>query len=370
MELKKIILPFKLGKPVLALGSHTKNTVCFARGNLAYVSCLHQDLSEPGEFLRFKKTVEYLLKRKPKIIACDLHPEYQSTKYAQRLRDAGYELRPVQHHHAHIASCMLERGLKNQKVIGVAFDGTGLGTDNTIWGSEFLVSDYKNFKRMAHLREIPLLGAERAILQPWRLAAAWLYLAFKENFLNEKIVKGMNKKKWRVLKKMYLSGFNSPLSSSMGRLFDAVASLVLKKYKVNFEAELALELERLALSQSLAKTSYRFKIIKKDREYVLDPSLMFKEIVADLKDGPTKEEIASRFHLTVAQMIKKTCVILRKENKINKVVLSGGVFQNNILLCLSRDLLYQEGFNVLMPRELSCNDSAISLGQAVVANFS
>jgi len=378
MKLQKIKLPFSVKKPILALGSQTKNTLCFARDTCAYLSPVYQNLSTPKDFLRFEKIVKYFLKKNPQIIAYDLHPEYQSTKYAQQLSVISYKRSAIQHHHAHITSCMLENELKNQKIIGVAFDGTGLGTDNTLWGAEFLSCDYKNFKRNAHLKEVHLLGQDRAILEPWRLTAIWLYQAYKTKFLNLGInfVKGIERNKWQVLKKMYLSGFNSPLASSMGRLFDAVASLVLVKYKVDFEAELALELEKIAAGYlSLRQAdkpsviSYNFKIAKNKNTYILDPLPMFKEIVTDLKVKKPKEEIAYRFHLTVSQMVNKICLILRKETKINKVVLSGGVFQNKLLLSLSLDLLYKEGFKVFTHKNFPCNDSSISLGQVAIANF-
>lgn len=371
MKFKKIKLPFQIKKSILALGSQTKNTVCFAQGNFAYLSPLHPDLSAPGDFFSFEKTVKYFLKKGPRIIAYDLHPEYQSTKYALNLKPNTYHLIPIQHHHAHIASCMLENGLTNQRVIGAAFDGTGLGDNNSLWGAEFLVCDYKDFKRAAHLKEIPLLGQEMAILEPVRIVFAWLYSIYKDKFLNLDLdlVKKMDKKKWRVLKNMYLSGFNSPLASSMGRLFDTVGSLVLGKSKVTWEAELAMELEKIAKDYKRQATSYKFKIIRDKESYILDPLLMFKEIIGDLKAKEPKEKIAYRFHLTVAEMIRKMCSALRKENKINKVVLSGGVFQNNLLLRLTLDLLYQEVFQVFTHKKLSCNDSSISLGQVVVAHF-
>jgi hydrogenase maturation protein HypF len=387
MENRKIKLPFRATKNILALGSQTKNTVCFAKNNLAYLSPVHGDLSNLKDFLKFEKDVKFFLKRKPKVIAYDLHPEYQSSKYAQQLRATSYELRATQHHYAHIASCMLEHGLTNQKVIGVAFDGTGLGLDNKIWGAEFLICNYKCFKRSAHLREIPLIGQEMAISEPWRLTAAWLYQIYKDKFLNLKInfVKGIDKNKWYFLKRMYLSGVNSPLASSMGRLFDAVASLVLMKYKANFEAELAIELEELAtgypstslgasrLSLDYARdrqvTGYPFKIKKNKDEYILDPLPMFKQIVADLKNDRAKEKIAYCFHLAVAQMIRRACLVLRKENKINKVVLSGGVFQNKLLLQLSLSLLCKEGFKTITHDQLTSNDAGISLGQIAIANF-
>jgi hydrogenase maturation protein HypF len=376
MKIKKIKLPFKLKKTVLALGSQTKNTVCFAERNHAYFSPVHQDLSDPGALDSFKTDVKYFLKRKPKVIAFDLHPEYQSTKFAHSLSPITYHLRPIQHHHAHIAACMAENGLKNQKVIGVAFDGTGLGSDNKLWGAEFLCCDYKNFSRAGHFREISLLGGEKAILEPFRVAALWLYLAYKDAFLklDVKFAKMLNKKKWEVLKRMYLAGFNSPAASSAGRLFDAAASLVLARPKASFEAELAIALEKLALSYELGviscesdKRGYYFSIIKEGNNFVVDPLPMFKQITSALKAKQPEGKIALMFHYTVAQMIKSACILQRKRNRINKVVLSGGVFQNKLLLRLVLDLLYKEGFIVFTQKQLSCNDSSVSLGQAMIA---
>ena len=228
MKITEIKLPFKLKNAVLALGSQTKNTVCFAKGDKAWVSLTHKDLSAPKDLSDFEKDAEHFLKENPKIIAYDLHPEYQSTRFALSL-SSKCRLMPVQHHHAHIATCMAENGLKNQQVIGVAFDGTGLGVDNAVWGAEFLLCDYNKFSRAAHLKEIPLVGGERAILEPIRLACAWL--DFDQSI-----------DKRQIFKKIFLSGINSPLASSMGRLFDAAASLVLGKRKASFEAELAIEL--------------------------------------------------------------------------------------------------------------------------------
>jgi hydrogenase maturation protein HypF len=359
MLYKKIPLPFKIKKSVLALGSQAKNTVCFASGKTAYVSRVRPDLSNPKELQAFEKDARYFLKKKPKIIAYDLHPEYQSTKFALNLPLAIYYLKPIQHHHAHIASCMTENGLKNQPVIGVAFDGTGLGADNHIWGAEFLICDYRKYKRAAHLKELPLLGGERAILEPWRLAAFWL----------DGKIPGINNKKWLILKEMLRQEINSPWASSMGRLFDASASLILGKKEAGFEAELAIELEKLALSYKLQVKSYKFRTLKDNNGYIIDPGPVLQGIVQDLKSKKSRNEIACRFHLTVAEMIRRTCVILRKNSLVNRVVLSGGVFQNSLLLRLSLGLLYMEGFSVFLHKELSPNDSGISLGQAVIAGI-
>ncbi len=368
---QKIQLPFKLKRPVLALGGQAKNTLCFAKGNSTCFSPIHPDLNIAADLFNFEKDAKKFLKKRPAIIACDLHLDYQSTGYAQNLSAIGYRLSAVQHHHAHIASCMAEHGLKNQKVIGAGFDGTAFGSDNTLWGAEFLICDYKDYKRAAHLKEVPLLGGERAISEPWRVAAAWLYSIYKDDFLNAgvKFTRGIDKKKWRMLKGMYSAGLNCPLASSMGRLFDAAGAIILAKYKVNAEAELAMGLEKAAMRYALCAMRYRFNIIKNKDNYLIDPVPMFKEIILNIKAKEPKEKIAYRFHLTIAEMIKKMCLVLRKKTKINKIVLSGGVFQNTLLLRLALDLLYKEGFKVFTHKKLSSNDSCISLGQAVIAGF-
>lgn len=356
MEFRKIILPFSFNKPVLALGSQVKNTVCLVKGSHAYISQTHQDLNNPKDFSAFEKDVKYLLRQRPKIIAYDLHPGYQSSRYIEHLPPNTCRLTPTQHHHAHIASCMADNGLKNQKVIGVAFDGTGLGEDNSLWGAEFMICDYKDFSRKIHLKEIPLIGGEAAIREPWRLLEAWC--SFKRAPAG------------RLLKKIYLSGVNSPLASSIGRLFDAAASLILSKPKADFEAELAIELEKTAQEFiSLSAHCYKFKITKNHGEHIIDPAAIFRQIDSALRKKTPRSKIAYQFHLTVAQMIRMSCLILRKETKINKVCFSGGVFQNTLLLKLSLDLLYKEGFMVFMHKQLPANDSGISLGEAMIANF-
>ena len=356
MKTIEIDLPFKLKKAVLALGGQTKNTVCFAKDDTAYISPVHASLSAPQDLSAFEKDAKYFLRRHPEVIAYDLHPEYQSTKFALQLAACSLQLTAIQHHHAHIASCMAENGLKNQKVIGVAFEGTGLGADNTIWGAEFLLCDYSRFIRRAHLKEIPLVGGERAILEPSRLVAAWF------NF-----DKSVDKKE--ILKRIHQSGINSPLASSMGRLFDAAASLILGRTRARFEAELAIELEKLAGKFRPVNSGYRFKITKSKNGYILDPSNIFCRIIRDLKAKKSQGSIARRFQKSVAEMILRVCLILRRESRINKVVLSGGVFQNKILLNESLDLLYKKGFKVFTHQYLSCNDSAISLGQAVIGGY-
>ncbi len=372
MPLLKIDLPFRIKKPILAVGADIKNSLCFAYNKSAFISEAINNLELLSNFNKFQKKITSIPKcfgLSPRIIAYDKHPEYFSTKYILNLpRARAARLIPVQHHHAHIASCMLENKLSNQRVIGVAFDGTGFGSDHTLWGAEFLVADYENFQRAAHLRYIPLLGGQKAIFQPWRVSAAWLYLAFGNNFLDSGFLKRINKKDWYVLLKMWKQDFNAPLASSIGRLFDAVAALLLGIYQVKFEAEAAISLERVASNYKLQPRSYQFKIKRAGQIFIIDPVLTFKGIAADLKNQCSKEEIAARFHLTVARMIRKTCLEIRDNTKINTVVLSGGVFQNKILLGLSLDLLEKAGFQILTHKLLPCSDVSISLGQAAVAS--
>ncbi|MFH1338432.1 MAG: hypothetical protein ABIH40_01095 [Candidatus Omnitrophota bacterium] len=375
LPLTEIDLPFNIAKPVLAAGADIKNSLCFALRRSAFVSETINDLEVWDNFKEFRKRVIAFSRgfdSRPEIIAYDKHPGYFSTKYVLGLpATQKIKLIPVQHHHAHIASCMAENKLKNQKVIGVAFDGTGFGEDDTLWGAEFLIGDYRGFHRSAHLRNIPLLGGKQAILQPWRVSAAWLYLAFGDNFLDldSDFVKGINKKEWKILKKMWEQNLNSPLASSMGRLFDAVAGIVLNIFKVKFEAEAAISLEKTASLYKSGPDSYNFEIKKSDGVFVIDPALTVKEIVADLERRRSKQEIAARFHATVAQMVRLVCRKIRKARRIATVVLTGGVFQNKILFDLSSDLLKKEGFRVVAHKILPCTDASLSLGQASVAAY-
>jgi len=369
---KKIQLPFKIKSSVLALGSQAKNTLCFAKGNNAYLSRVHSDLTNPKDYVNFIKDVQYFFKEQPKLIASDLHPEYVSTKYAKELNEKLKKpLRFIQHHHAHIASCMLDNKLKNQKVIGVAFDGTGLGENSDIWGAEFFLSDYKSFKRYATLTKIPLLGGEAAILEPWRVSCFWLNSVYKDKFLklNIPFTKRINKDKWRILKQMYSLNLNSPLASSAGRLFDAAAAIILNKQRARFEADLAIALEKTAGKYRGAAKSFDFNIKKEKGLYVLDPGPMFKGIVLDIKKKESSQRIAYKFHLTVATMIYKICLLLSKKKGIKKVVLSGGVFQNKLLLKMALDLLYKEGLKVFIHKDVKTTDVGLSLGQAVIASF-
>jgi len=373
MEPNKIKIPFLVKKPILALGGHTKNTLCFAQGDTAYISPLHQDLGNWHDYLSFRKDLELFLKKKPKITACDLHMGYQSSVVAEKL-SSHYNLKKIQHHHSHIASGMVENGLKNEMIIGVAFDGTGLGADNNLWGAEFFIGNYQGFLRKAQLEYIPLPGAEMAIRQPWRVALSWLYRVYKEKLfqVNIPFIRRINSKKWRLLKTMLDNRINSPLSSSMGRLFDAVGTILCDNFSSVSEAQIPKELENLAkkFKGTFFLRGYPCKIKKDKGMYIITPVELFKELIQDIKEKKKKEEIAFKFHLSISLVTKEMCLRLRQESGLNKIVLSGGVFLNNILREMIFDLLYKSKFEVFFQRGLFSSDAGISLGQMALANFS
>jgi len=369
MDTKRISLPFKLKKRVLALGAQSKNTLCFMEGAYAYLSPLHKDLSLAQDFSDFQKDLRAFLKRGPEVMASDMHPGYSASIFFRRFLSARYKIVPVQHHHAHIASCMLESGMSNKKVIGVAFDGTGLGDDNTLWGGEFLLCGYSGYKRVAHLEQIPLLGGEQAIKEPNRLCAAWLTRIYKDKAGELIFKQGITPGKWRVLKQMQELGFNTPLTSSMGRLFDAAASFILKKHKADFEGELAIALEKKGRCCEKKVNAYSFMIRKKDDVYLISPEPLFRGLFSGLKKKEPQERIALSFHLGIADMIKEVALRIKKDSGVKRVVLSGGVFQNKLLLEKSRELLSASGFEVFQHKILPPNDSSLSLGQGAVAYF-
>jgi hydrogenase maturation protein HypF len=301
-----------------------------------------------------------------------MHPEYLSTKYALDLPGDSYPLLPVQHHHAHIASCMAENNILDEKVIGVAFDGLGYGDDETLWGGEFLVCDFKNYSRAAHLAYLPMPGGSTAIKEPWRMACAYLYHTFGENFtsLNIEFTKMLNKNSWKTVKGMISKKVNSPLTSSTGRLFDAVSAMLNIRHEINYEGEAAIELEQTADSSPEIKDypGYEFDISRQETLEV-DAKPLIRAIVNDLLKKIPKEKISAKFHHAVTGMILQVCKLIKGKTGLKKVVLSGGVFQNMILLQGSYNLLTKAGFEVYFHSKVPANDGGISLGQAVVANF-
>jgi hydrogenase maturation protein HypF len=362
----KVDLNFR--KHILATGAQLKNTFCLVRDNFAFLSTHIGDLENfetlnfyVREIERFKK----LCSVKPEVIAHDLHPEYLSTKYALSLPHV--RKIPVQHHHAHIVSCMAENKIRH-KVMGVAFDGTGYGEDKTIWGGEFLLADLKEYQRVAHLEYIPMPGGEMAIKNPWRIALSYLYTYYGEDFLNLDLefVKKLDRNKWETIKKMLNQKINLFLTSSVGRLFDCVSALLNWKERINYEGQPAVELEFLA--DENVKRKYDFEITKEEDIFIVHPELVVNGIVTDLMKKEKKSEIAAKFHNTVAQIINEVCLTLRKEHSLNSVCLSGGVFQNVFLLDRTYELLTKNKFKIYTHHKVPPNDGGISLGQAVIAN--
>ncbi len=362
---------------ILACGGHSKNTFAIAKGEEVILSHHIGDLENVETYNSFVNGIEHfkkLLEIKPKIIAHDLHPEYFSTQYAKQFasRHSSFTTVAVQHHHAHIASVMADNLLNNRRVIGVAFDGTGLGSDGNLWGGEFLIADYKDFKRFAHLKYIPLPGGEKAIKEPWRIAFSYLYSIFGDGLwrLDINFVKKLDKKKSKVLKGMLDKGINTPLTSSVGRLFDAVASLIGIRDTVNYEGQAAIELEMAIEERQKVKgktQNYGYTIQKENNIYIINPDGIIKGIVEDLKRGLSKEIISLKFHNTIVKLIVKMAKKLREDTGLKEVALGGGVFQNMFILTGAYNGLKKVGFRVYIHKKVPTNDGGLSLGQAVIA---
>ena len=354
----------RFGRPVLACGAELKNTFCLGRGDRVFLSQHVGDLENYETLRSFTEGIGHfrrLFDVEPQIVAHDLHPDYLSTKYA--LEQDGCVLAGVQHHHAHIASCLADNG-EPGPVIGVAFDGTGYGTDGTIWGGEFLLADLADAERAGHLAGVPMPGGAAAIRQPWRMAAAYLDAAFPAGLPAGLDVMSRNSGAWADVLALARRGVNAPLTSSAGRLFDAVAALLGVRDCINYEGQAAVELEQLAAPSR--HDPYRAAITDGQPFTVAGQDLV-RAAAEDLLAGVPREIIGAKFHLGVAAMIGEACGLLRDRSGLGSVALSGGVFQNLLLLGRVVDLLEDMGFRVLTHSRVPPNDGGISLGQAVVA---
>jgi hydrogenase maturation protein HypF len=378
-----ICLQFKT-KQVLGCGAEDKNTFCLTKDNYAFLSQHIGDMENMETMEHFDDTIS-LYKRlfniEPEIAAHDLHPDYLATKYARELSESGIKLIPVQHHHAHIASCMADNGLESP-VIGVAFDGTGMGADGNIWGGEFLVADYRNFRRAGHLEYLPLPGGTAAIKRPYRTAIGYILTLLGQNALNHglPIMKAAEDIEIDVIMRQIEKKINSPLCSSVGRLFDAISALVGIRNEIDYEGQAAVELEMAAHSFTMARNvndelisdnnaNYPYRIVEDDGVRIVRLKDLFSAVIDDLYQGVSKGMISVKFHNTVAQMVNDTCHLIAEETGIIQVALSGGVFQNRLLLRKTVSLLESNGFQVFTHRQVPCNDGGISLGQAMIANF-
>ncbi|MBN1871599.1 MAG: carbamoyltransferase HypF [Candidatus Omnitrophica bacterium] len=365
---------------VLALGAEQKGNFSLFLGGALFSGPEFGNLRNPAEFKNFEKDIKSISKSLsgsksgfPGIIACDLHPEYMSTKLAMALADGerakGRRVRLIQtqHHHAHVASCMVENGLKD-KVIGVAFDGTGYGSDGHIWGGEFLVADYCDFKRAAHLAYVAMPGSDKAAEEVTRMAFSYIYSTYGEDYktLKLKLSRVLGRDRCLLYAEMIKKKINTPLTSSVGRLFDAVSGLIGLKETISHEGEAAIELEKVA--DIHCSKRYRF-VIKEDDEgrLIIEFWPMIKEIVSDLKKRESTGSISGKFHNTLAEAVMEACISIRKRNGINKVALTGGVFQNELLMIRVKRRLNDSGFSVYAHSKGKCSDIGLSIGQAVIA---
>ncbi|MFI6741719.1 carbamoyltransferase HypF [Nonomuraea sp. NPDC050451] len=357
--------PFTLAgeapRPILGCGAELKNTFCLAKGRHAFVSPHIGDLEDYETFRSYVEGIEHfaaLFDVRPEVVAHDLHPEYLSTKHALGLPDV--ELVAVQHHHAHIAACLADNG-EHGPVIGVAFDGLGYGLDGTLWGGEFLLADLVTFERAGHLAPVPMPGGSAAIRQPWRMAAA--YLDGDDEGL---AVARRNGQRWRQVSALARRGGQAaPLTSSAGRLFDAVAALLGVRDAITYEGQAAIELEQLA--DPGERGGYPAAVSRDGGVLVVAGSDLVRAAVADLAAGVGVPVISARFHNGVGDLIVRCCRMLRDGTGLTTVALSGGVFQNLLLLRRTVDRLGGAGFRVLTHSGVPANDGGISLGQVAVA---
>jgi len=360
-------LPWKT-RPLLAVGAELKNTFCLTNGDYAFLSHHIGDLENFETLRSFEEGVthfERLFRVRPELLAYDLHPDYLATRYAvARARREDLPAVGVQHHHAHIAACLAEHGHPGDRlVIGISFDGTGYGPDGAVWGGEFLLANYAGYQRAAHLAYTPLPGGDKAIREPWRMALAHLHQAGVEWSADLPPIAGnpgLDRQGLKLLRRQIERQFNAPATSSMGRLFDAVASLAGVRQVINYEGQAAIELE--ALVDPFEDGAYEFHIGRQ-----IDPTPLLRAVIDDVRTGATPATIAARFHNSLARMIRDTCLWVREEQGLNQVVLSGGVFQNMTLLGQARKLLQAAGFEVLTHRQVPANDGGLALGQAAVA---
>jgi hydrogenase maturation protein HypF len=349
--------------PVLGVGAELKSTICLVRNNEAFLSQHIGDLENLETLHSFEQVISHfkrILETEPQVIVHDLHPDYLSTQWA--LTQEGFPRLAVQHHHAHIASVMAERKLSGP-VLGLALDGTGYGTDGTIWGGEILRVDGDRFERLGHFRHVPLPGGDKAIKEPWRTAASYLWsldpLNAERTFAD--ILGRWQDKNCKIVLAMLKRNLNSPLTSSCGRLFDAVSALAGVRDVVHYEGQAAIELEQ-AIEQE--DGSYRGELERVDTGWIVDPFPMIREVVADARRGRSPGIIAARFHNGLVTLLVAAAEKVSGDTGLTRIVLSGGVFQNVYLLERLEQGLEKKGLEVWNHLEVPANDACIALGQA------
>jgi hydrogenase maturation protein HypF len=357
-------LPVPAPQPLLACGAEQKNTFCLAKGSRAWVSHHVGDLEHYATLRAFSEGIQHferLFAVAPALVAHDMHPRYLSTSYALEYEDV--ELVAVQHHHAHLAACLAEHGLEGPAV-GAIFDGTGYGPDGTVWGGELLVGDLVSFERRGWLRPIRMPGATAAIREPWRMAFAWLAEAFAAPPPLPAWLAGVvDEKTWATMGLVVANPQLSPLTSSIGRLLDAVAALCGICPRISYEGQAAVELEAAA-TRARSPRPYEIALTQ---ELSLDPRAALRAVVRDLSDGAPVASIAAGFHRALADVTARACLALAARADLRDVVLGGGVFQNRLLIEAVCAELEGAGLRVLTPSRLPPNDGGISFGQAAIA---
>ncbi|MCC5665661.1 carbamoyltransferase HypF [Nostoc sp. CHAB 5784] len=368
---------------ILAMGSELKNTFCLLRQGQAILSQHLGDLENAAAFNAYEDTLNLylnLFEHKPEIIAIDKHPEYLSSKLGNELADTNQiKIHQIQHHHAHIAACMVENGipLDAPPVLGIALDGLGYGDDGTLWGGEFLLVDYRKFQRLATFKPVAMIGGEQAIYQPWRntyaqLIAANLWDNCQQQYADLEIVKFLDNKPLKLLNQLIEKRINSPPASSVGRLFDAVAAAIgIYRDECSYEGQGAIAMEAIVDVSSLNNHKetliYPFNFSFLDRIYYIDPRPMWQALLHDLQQQIPQPVMAAKFHKGLANAIVQMVKYLSQENQISQVALTGGVFQNRILLEQVSKRLQTLGIKVLTHSLVPANDGGLSLGQAAIA---
>lgn len=364
---RAVTLPFPQ-KSVLAVGGELKNAICLTSGDRGFLSQHIGDLKNCATRSSLEETVAHLLKLleiEPAAVAHDLHPDYLSTSFATEFGDL--PKMAVQHHHAHMASCMAENRLDGN-VIGVIFDGAGFGLDGNIWGGEFLLGNYRTAERRGHFRYVPLPGGDAAVRETFRMAIAYLHDFCGEALFDLPLpfLGSLEEREKKLFLAMIERRINTPLSSSCGRLFDAVAALVGQRDTISYEGQAAIELEALA-EQSGPAGEYPYAILSEQETMVVDFRLTIGAILRDIEEGEAVTVMARRFHDTLAAATVDGCAAIGRESGVERVALSGGVFQNKLLTERIHELLTRRGFKVFTHRLVPPNDGGLALGQAVIA---
>ncbi|MFZ3070895.1 MAG: carbamoyltransferase HypF [Anaerolineaceae bacterium] len=353
--------------PILATGTQLKNTFCLARDQYAFVSHFIGDLENQETLDSFEQAIQHyqsLFRIQPEMLACDLHPDYLATRYAvRRSQTERLPLIQVQHHHAHIAACLAENNWDSQEpVIGLSYDGTGYGTDGTIWGGEVLIAGYSGFERRFHLAPVAIPGGDLAVRKPARMAISYL-LSAGLDLENPDLapVAFLGRQEVDAIRRQIAGGFNAPFTASMGRLFDTVASLLGLCQVITYEAQAAIALE--AIADPHEQSSYAMPL---ENDQII-PFGLIRQVVDDLAQGISSARISARFHNSIVAMSIQACRIIRQETGVRDVAISGGVWQNMVLMNKILPALEKAGFNPLYHTHLPPNDACVSLGQVMVA---